>query len=291
MSQNAARDLRFLSIARRHGAGPSRIVAVVLLAAITSAFLLGCVTQLARPAQTLSATPTVAVTETPPSTHTPTVAPTATSVPPPVPTATRVPTATPIPTSTAEPGPSNPTATPGPTPVPTEDFGTLVLQIYAPDEGATIPVSAVAVYGQTTPGARIFIAGEEAEVDAVGGFRADVSLAPAENEIVVTAVAEDGQRRSLTRTVTSLALPFLLLITEPENESIVSDSTLPLAGRTGPNAIVSINGRSVPVDRFGYFAGLVQLDDGPNVIDVVATNEDGRTLSTVLAVIYRVAGE
>ena len=90
-----------------------------------------------------------------------------------------------------------------------------------------------------------FISGDETEVDAQGGFRGDVSLAPAENEIVVTALNEDGQRRTVSRAVTSLALPFLLLITEPKNESIVSVSTLPLSGRTGPNAIVSINGRSV----------------------------------------------
>lgn len=166
-----------------------------------------------------------------------------------------------------------------------------MLQVYAPEDGATIPSSAVVVYGQTSPGARVFISGDETEVDAQGGFRGDVSLAPAENEIVVTALNEDGQRRTVSRAVTSLALPFLLLITEPKNESIVSVSILPLSGRTGPNAIVSINGRSVPVDRFGYFSGTVQLDEGPNVIDVVATNDDGQSLSTVLAVIYRAPAE
>ena len=166
-----------------------------------------------------------------------------------------------------------------------------MLQVYAPEEGAVVPGSAVVVYGQTSPGARIFIEGNETTVDAEGGFRADVALAPEENEVVIVAVAGEGRRRTVSRTVTSLALPFLLLVTEPENESIVSTSVLRLSGRTGPNAIVSINGRSVPVDRFGYFTGAVILDEGPNVIDVVATNDDGRTLSTVLAVIYRAPGE
>ena len=89
--------------------------------------------------------------------------------------------------------------------------------------------------------------------------------------------------------MTSLALPFLLLITEPENESVVSAPQLPLTGRTGPNAIVSINGRSAPVDRYGYFFTTVALNEGPNFIDVVATNDDGKTLSQVVAVIYRPA--
>lgn len=171
--------------------------------------------------------------------------------------------------------------------MPTVDSSGLMLQVYAPEDGSVVPGSQVAVYGQTSPGARVYIGGEETGVDAQGGFRGEASLAPEENEVVIVALDEEGRRRSISRTVTSLALPFLLLVTEPENESIVSESMLRMAGRTGPNAIVSINGRSVPVDRFGYFSGSVALDEGPNVIDVVATNDDGRTLSTVLAVIYR----
>lgn len=166
-----------------------------------------------------------------------------------------------------------------------------MLQVYAPDNGATVPGNSVAVYGQTTPGSRITVSGVDTEVDAQGGFRTVVALEPDENVVVVTARNDNGEMKRVSRQVTSLALPFLLLITEPENESIVSTPALPLSGRTGPNAIVSLNGRSVPVDRFGYFSSTVRLDEGPNVIDVVATNDDGHTLSTVLAVIYRQARE
>ncbi len=143
------------------------------------------------------------------------------------------------------------------------------------------------VYGQTTPGARVAVSGVEIEVDAQGGFRTVARLEPDENAVVVTARNAMGELKRISRQVTSLALPFLLLITEPKNESIVSNPVLPLSGRTGPNAIVSVNGRSVPVDRFGYFSSTVRLEQGPNVIDVVATNDDGQTLSKVLAVIYR----
>ena len=144
----------------------------------------------------------------------------------------------------------------------------------------------VAVYGQTATGAKVLVSGLPTEVDSEGGFRSSVSLSPGENIVVVEANSPEGSS-TVSRIVTSLDLPFLLLITEPENESIVFDAALTIAGRTGPNAIVSLNGRSVPVDRFGYFASTVRLDEGPNVIDVVATNDDGQTLSTVLAVIYR----
>ena len=114
-----------------------------------------------------------------------------------------------------------------------------------------------------------------------------VILEPDVNVVVVEAIAISGETSRISREVTSLALPFLLLITEPENESIVYTPILPVSGRTGPNAIVSLNGRSVPVDRFGYFSSTVRLEEGPNLIDVVATNDDGQTFGSVLAVIYR----
>ena len=158
--------------------------------------------------------------------------------------------------------------------------------MFAPEDGATVPGSSVAVYGQTTPGARVKVSGKDADVDRQGGFRAEVPLEPGENTISIEAI-NNGTSVEVSRQVVSLALPFLLLITEPENESVVSTSSLPLSGRTGPNAIVSISGRSVPVNRFGYFSSTVALNEGPNVIDVVATNDDGQTLSAVLAVIFR----
>ena len=128
-------------------------------------------------------------------------------------------------------------------------------------------------------------------VDSRGGFRAEVSLEQGENLVEVAASSEDGDRSYISRRVTSLASPFLLLITEPENQSVVSSSRLPLSGRTGPNAIVSVNGRSVPIDRFGYFSTTMLLVEGPNFIDVVATDDDGQTLSEVVAVIYRPPSE
>ena len=133
----------------------------------------------------------------------------------------------------------------------------------------------------------MLISGLEAEVDSLGGFRAEVSLEKGENLLEIEASTETGNRSRVSRQVTALDLPFLLVISQPENESVVSRPSLPLSGRTDPNAIVSVNGRSVPVDRFGYFSTALVLAEGPNIMDVVATNDDGETLSKVVAVIYR----
>ena len=242
-----------------------------MTAALILAALLGCVTPVPRPEPTPTPSP-----------------PTAT--PPPIAAPTPSPTSPPIATPTPTP-PATPAPTPTPTPPATESPGRPALQVFAPEDGDTVPGSSVVVYGQTTPGARVFVSGAETPVDAQGGFRASVPLQPDANRLQIVATGESGARRQITLQVTSLALPFLLLITEPENESVVSAPELPLTGRTGPNAIVSIDGRSAPVDRYGYFSATIALNEGPNFIDVVATNDDGTTLSEVVAVIYRPASQ
>ena len=192
---------------------------------------------------------------------------------------------------TETPTPTRPPETPTATPSGTNAPGGLLLAVFSPEDGAVVQGSSVVVYGQTEPGARVFISGLEAEVDSEGGFRVDVPLEEGENLLEISADTDNGEHSQTSRSVTSLALPFLLLITEPENQSVVDSSRLPLSGRTGPNAIVSIDGRSVPVDRFGYFSTTMLLVEGINFIDVVATNNDGETHSKVLEVIYRPASE
>ena len=79
----------------------------------------------------------------------------------------------------------------------------------------------------------------------------------------------------------------MLLVTEPQDQSVVSQENIRLSGRTGPEAIASVNGVSVSVDRVGIFSTVITMEPGPNIIDVVATNDDGQVLSAVVAVIYR----
>ena len=258
----------------------------LVLAALAMAVLMGCVTTLPRPDAESTPAPTLPFpTQSPTPTLTPTPLPTlqATATPKPTPTAT--------PTPTEPPTPASPTETPTLLPPSTTTQGDLFLAVYAPEDESIVPGNSVVVYGQTEPGARVVVSEEEAVVDSRGGFRAEVSLEQGENLVEVTASSEDGARSYISRRVTSLASPFLLLITEPENQSVVSSSRLPLSGRTGPNAIVSVNGRSVPIDRFGYFSTTMLLVEGPNFIDVVATDDDGQTLSEVVAVIYRPPSE
>jgi len=57
-------------------------------------------------------------------------------------------------------------------------------------------------------------------------------------------------------------------------------------GRTAPDAVVSINGQPVEVDGSGNFSGMVSLENGPNSIEVIASDFRGNQQSRVISLVY-----
>jgi hypothetical protein len=170
----------------------------------------------------------------------------------------------------------------------------LLLEVHEPADGIEVSSDTVIVRGITEPGAAVTVnevpAILEQEGDQGAAFRGTAALVPGENKIIVEATDNRGNQATRVLTVTSLApppLPFLLVITEPRDRSIVSTGIIRLAGRTGPEAVVSVNGVFLNIDVVGNFSTLVPLEPGPNIIDVVSTNSDGQVMSAVAAVIYR----
>ncbi len=270
---------------------------------------LSCVTQVPRNGGPAPSVPPATVTQPavtpaqPPTTvPPPTAAPTATMPP----TATRRPAVTTPPVTTAPaasatPAPTVPSPTtpptnqtpsgpsPNPSPGPTE-AAELFLSVLAPQDGSTVPGSAVVAYGLTLPEASVTVNGVPATVDVNGGFRAETDLNPGINIVEIVATTGAGDNVVVRRTVDSLSLPpqpFLLVIDEPPPQSIVTQPRQRLAGHTSPQAVVSVNGVSVAVNPFGAFDTTVALEPGPNIIEVVSTNQDGQVLSAIVPVIYR----
>ena len=79
---------------------------------------------------------------------------------------------------------------------------------------------------------------------------------------------------------------FFLEVTEPQDETVVNVSPVRVSGSTSPEAQVSVNGELIDVDGQGNFAAMVELEEGPNVIDVIATDYEANEESSILAVIY-----
>ena len=82
-----------------------------------------------------------------------------------------------------------------------------------------------------------------------------------------------------------------LVVTVPQDEVVVKDAILRVVGRTSPDAVVSVDGKIVrTVDIEGNFSALVSLVEGPNLVEVIATDYRGGQASQVLTVIYAPQG-
>ena len=84
----------------------------------------------------------------------------------------------------------------------------------------------------------------------------------------------------------SPAQGFFLEVTAPQDETVVSTNPICVSGSTSLGADVSVNGELVDVDEQGNFAAMVELEEGPNAIEVIATDYEGNGKSCILVVIY-----
>lgn len=77
-----------------------------------------------------------------------------------------------------------------------------------------------------------------------------------------------------------------LTISEPQDETVVYSSELVLMGKAEPDAVVSVNEVIVDVAADGKFSTTLMLEEGPNLIEVVASDFEGNEESASITVIY-----
>ena len=85
-------------------------------------------------------------------------------------------------------------------------------------------------------------------------------------------------------TTTPTEAQLFLEIASPADKSSVTSAETTVTGKTLPIAIVSVNGILVKVGADGSFSSLVQLELGPNVIQIEASTKSGEEVGKVLAV-------
>jgi len=77
-----------------------------------------------------------------------------------------------------------------------------------------------------------------------------------------------------------------LEVLEPLDETVVHVPDVQVIGVTLPEAIVSVNGELAEVDDSGSFSTRVSLEEGPNLIQVVASDLEGNEVNVLRSVIY-----
>lgn len=83
---------------------------------------------------------------------------------------------------------------------------------------------------------------------------------------------------------TSNPLPFNLLY--PQDGLEVGQDEVDVFGVTKTDAVVVANGIPLEVNALGLFAGSLTLEDGANLIEVIATDILGNLRSATIAVFY-----
>ena len=203
-----------------------------------------------------------------------------TSVSPPTEASTLTPTSLENPVTQDEPAP---VSTPFPELSPADP---VILKILAPQHGAGVEVGAVQVMGITS-GTKIEINGVSVPVAADGSFQRDLPLAEGLNMVEVVA-SVPGQTASQQLAVFSISpiagLPFSLFY--PPDGLTVAEPEVTILGATTPDAIVGVNDIPVDINALGIFSSTVDLVEGPNLIEVVATDIVGNIRFQTVAIFY-----
>jgi len=76
-----------------------------------------------------------------------------------------------------------------------------------------------------------------------------------------------------------------LNITQPQDESIVRINPVTVSGSVSSGAEVMINGLSVNAES-GHFSAVVELETGPNSIEITASGAAGKQVSKNVSVVY-----
>ena len=79
---------------------------------------------------------------------------------------------------------------------------------------------------------------------------------------------------------------FLQLVNPESSEVITEEPSIEVVGRTRVDAVVTVNDTVVDPDGEGRFSSIVDLEEGPNVIELVSSIATGDQLDLVLVVIY-----
>jgi hypothetical protein len=162
-----------------------------------------------------------------------------------------------------------------------------VLAVTAPLDGATVAGGGeVLVRGTTDPGASVSVNGVSAEVDTAGGFTA---MAGVDNQLQLQVQAVDpaGNVTRLVLTLVVDAKPPTLSVTSPVSFQSVYTMPLMVEGMTEAGASVTVNQLPAVVQADGRFsATIAQLEEGSNLITIIASDPVGNTATKALSVTY-----
>ena len=172
------------------------------------------------------------------------------------------------------------------------------IEIASPQDGSTVGESPLTVTGTVSGYPRgevatgeqrariapeVTVNGTTAEVAQDGSFSAQVELTEGENTIEAVALLNDVEvRDSITVTYVPVAPALSVEITSPEDGAELTETPVTVTGTVSDaEATFTINDQAVEVATDGAFSAQIELTEGENVIEVVATLGDEEVRANV----------
>ena len=104
--------------------------------------------------------------------------------------------------------------------------------------------------------------------------------------ILLPGCAHSALQNSNTLTSQEMPTELYLAVTYPSDGSIIASDKIEVKGRTAPEAVVSVNEEIAVADAQGIFAVTVPLEEGFNILEIVASDSMGNEARTNLIVAY-----
>jgi uncharacterized protein YfaP (DUF2135 family) len=173
------------------------------------------------------------------------------------------------------------------------------LKVTDPVDASTLTENNITVKGTTSPGAVVTVNDQTSMADNNGNFSIPISVDDGVNAIDVTATDANGKQGEVLLMVNvaasttpssassgvsadQTAVP--LTVTQPVDGANLNSDDVTIQGQTSPGAAVCVNDASDVADSNGNFSIPINLNNGPNVIDVTATDDNGNQNEVLLMV-------
>jgi flagellar hook assembly protein FlgD len=146
--------------------------------------------------------------------------------------------------------------------------------------------------GTTSSDATVFVNNDPAPVlvDATGTFRVTRQLLEGSNIITVRASDSAGNTNQAESEVVLRTAPPGIALSSPAADTWFNNSIVNVAGQVPADVNVAVNGKPAEVDASGIFSLDLLLQEGDNIIRVVATDPVGNTATEEVVVHVRTQG-
>jgi flagellar hook assembly protein FlgD len=143
----------------------------------------------------------------------------------------------------------------------------------------TIKTDKIEIEGSTAPDAIVHVNNEPSTVSVTsnGVFHISRQLTEGTNTLLITAADAAGNTTSTQSEIIVRTEPPLITLTGPQADAWINATVVTVTGNVPTDARVQVNGRDAQVGPDGFFTIDVVVQDGDNILRVVAIDPVGNT--------------